>query len=444
MLQPNLKPINGRRGFMKALGTAGATAAFVATALPKTAQAAEASRPDLLAGLTGGKWDKTVTLSTEGPGGNPNWKPGDSMKFLPPAKIPLGLATQQLSQLPKDKLLKMYAQMQRIRRWETKFKDLFVGGEDDLYGAFHTYIGEEAIAVGVMGSLNDDDYIASTHRGHGHLIAKGGDLNKMSAEIFFKETGYNKGYGGSMHITDMSKGILGMNGIVGAGPYLASGAALASQVRGTKQVAVCFQGDGASNSPYFFSAARSAVNYKLPVIYVIENNFQMIGVAMSTVTPTKYVSDYVKGLGLPTGVVDGNDIAAGHSVTAEAVARARAGEGPSVIEAITFRWFDHSGFAGAKVGIDGAAGLPYRSNEEVQAWMSRDPILRFKNLMLELSLVSGGDLLAIDASTQKEVDDSIAFARSGKSPDPATTAFHVYATGKVVASQFFNRQGFSA
>ena len=444
MLQPNLKPINGRRGFMKALGTAGATAAFVATALPKTAQAAEASRPDLLAGLTGGKWDKTVTLSTEGPGGNPNWKPGDSMKFLPPAKIPLGLATQQLSQLPKDKLLKMYAQMQRIRRWETKFKDLFVGGEDDLYGAFHPYIGEEAIAVGVMGSLNDDDYIASTHRGHGHLIAKGGDLNKMSAEIFFKETGYNKGYGGSMHITDMSKGILGMNGIVGAGPYLASGAALASQVRGTKQVAVCFQGDGASNSPYFFSAARSAVNYKLPVIYVIENNFQMIGVAMSTVTPTKYVSDYVKGLGLPTWVVDGNDVAAVHSVMAEAAARARAGEGPSVIEAITYRWMDHSGFAGAKVGVDGAAGLPYRSNEEVQAWMSRDPILRYKNLMLELSLVSAGDLLAIDASTQKEVDDSIVFARSGKSPDPATTALNVYASGKVVASQFFNRQGFSA
>ena len=444
MLQPNLKPINGRRGFMKALGTAGATAAFVATALPKTAQAAEASRPDLLAGITGGKWDKTVTLSTEGPGGNPNWKPGDSMKFLPPVKIPLGLATQQLSQLPKDKLLKMYAQMQRIRRWETKFKDLFVGGEDDLYGAFHPYIGEEAIAVGVMGSLNDDDYIASTHRGHGHLIAKGGDLNKMSAEIFFKETGYNKGYGGSMHITDMSKGILGMNGIVGAGPYLASGAALASQVRGTKQVAVCFQGDGASNSPYFFSAARSAVNYKLPVIYVIENNFQMIGVAMSTVTPTKYVSDYVKGLGLPTWVVDGNDVAAVHSVMAEAAARARAGEGPSVIEAITYRWMDHSGFAGAKVGVDGAAGLPYRSNEEVQAWMSRDPILRYKNLMLELSLASAGDLLAIDASTQKEVDDSIAFARSGKSPDPATTALNVYASGKVVASQFFNRQGFSA
>jgi pyruvate dehydrogenase E1 component alpha subunit len=366
------------------------------------------------------------------------------MKFLPPAKIPLGLATQQLSQLPKDKLLKMYAQMQRIRRWETKFKDLFVGGEDGLYGSFHTYIGEEAIAVGVMGSLNDEDYIASTHRGHGHLIAKGGDLNKMSAEIFFKETGYNKGYGGSMHITDMSKGILGMNGIVGAGPYLASGAALASQVRGTKQVAVCFQGDGASNSPYFFSAVRSAVNYKLPVIFVIENNFQMIGVAMSTVTPTKYVSDYVKGLGLPTRAIDGNDIAAVHSVTAEAVARARAGEGPSVIEAITFRWMDHSGFAGAKVGIDGAAGLPYRSNEEIQAWMSRDPILRYKNLMLEMSLVSAGDLLAIDASTQKEVDDSITFARSGKSPDPATTALNVYASGKVAASQFFNRQGFSA
>lgn len=444
MLLTDLKPSTGRRGFMKALGGAGATAAFVATALPKSAQAAEALRPDIAAGLTGGKWDKTVALSTEGPGGNLNWKQGDSIKFLPPEKIPLGKGTAQLSQLPKAKLMEMYTKMHQIRKWETKFKDLFVGGEDGLYGSFHTYIGEEAIAAGVMGSLNNDDYIASTHRGHGHLIAKGGDMNKMSAEIFFKENGYNKGYGGSMHITDMSKGILGMNGIVGAGPYLASGAALASLVRGTKQVAVCFNGDGAANSPYFFSAVRSALNYKLPVIFVIENNFQMIGVAMSTVTPTKYVSDYVKGLGLPTMAIDGNDIAAVHSVTSEAVERARSGAGPSVIEAVTFRWMDHSGFAGAKVNVDGAAGLPYRSNAEVQAWMSRDPILRYKNLLLELNLATAGDLQDIEVTVAKQVDDSITYARAGKSPEPSTTALNVYANDRVAATQFFNRQGFAA
>ena len=162
-----------------------------------------------------------------------------------------------------------------------------------------TYVGEEAIAAGVMGVLNDDDYIASTHRGHGHLIAKGGDLNKMSAEIFFRETGYNKGYGGSMHITDMSKGIMGANGIVGASYYLAAGAALRGMIRGTKQVAVAFYGDGASASPYYFSAVRSCASMKIPVVFVNENNFTYMGVAMALTAPTKYISEYTKGPGHP-------------------------------------------------------------------------------------------------------------------------------------------------
>ena len=144
--------------------------------------------------------------------------------------------------------------------------------KDGLYGAFHTYVGEEAIAVGTISALNDDDYIASTHRGHGHLIAKGGDLNKMSAEIFFKATGYNKGYGGSMHITDMSKGIMGMNGIVGASYYMAAGAAIRAPVRTPSRWRVAFFGDGASASPYYFSAVRSCANLKMPCIFVNENN----------------------------------------------------------------------------------------------------------------------------------------------------------------------------
>lgn len=432
-----------RRAFLKTLGTAGATATFVSASAPGSAQAASAEslRPDIAAGLTGGKWDKAVALSTAGPGGNLNWKPGDSLKFLPPEKIPRGKAADTLATLPKAKLLSIYERMQLSRKWETTFKDLFVGGKDGLYGSFHPYIGEEGIAAGVMAALNDDDYIASTHRGHGHLIAKGGDLNKMSAEIFFKETGYNKAYGGSMHITDMSKGILGMNGIVGAGPYLAAGAALGAQVRGSKQVAVVFHGDGAANSPYFFSAVRSAANYKLPVIFVIENNFQMIGVAMSTVTPTKYIADYVKGLDIPATPIDGNDVAAVYTMAKAGVDRARAGQGPSVIEAITFRWLDHSGFAGARVGIDGAAGLPYRSDEEVRAWMSRDPIKRYKTFLLERSLVAAAELDKVDADAQKAVDDSVTFARNSKLPDPATTAMNVYADGAVAATQFFNRQG---
>jgi TPP-dependent pyruvate/acetoin dehydrogenase alpha subunit len=432
-----------RRAFLKTLGAAGATATFVAASAPQSAQAATQGVPgkDLVAGLTGGKWDKSVALASAGPGGNMNWQPGDSVKFLPPEKIAGGRAADALTALPKGKLLTIYERMNLSRKWETTFKDLFVGGKDGLYGSFHPYIGEEAIAAGVMIALNDDDFIASTHRGHGHLIAKGGDLNKMSAEIFFKETGYNKAYGGSMHITDMAKGIMGMNGIVAAGPYLAAGAAMGALVRGTKQVSVVFHGDGACNSPYFFSAVRSATNYKLPVVWVIENNFQMIAVPMATVTPTKYIADYVKGLGIPATTIDGNDVAAVYATAKEAVDRARAGEGPSVIEAMTFRWLDHSGFAGARVGVDGAAGLPYRSDNEVRQWMSRDPIKRFKAFLLDRKLASPGELEKIEADAQKAVDDSITFARNSKNPDPVSTLKNVYASGEVTATQFFNRRG---
>ncbi len=433
-----------RRTFLKILGAAGATATFVAACAPQTLGQAVpqgAPSPELIAGLTGGKWEKGVTLSTAGPGGNLNWQAGDSIKFLPPEKIATGKAADAIAALPKEKLLRTFERMVASRKWEETMDDLFVDGKDGLYGAFHQYIGEEAIANGVTLALNEDDYIASTHRGHGHLIAKGGDLNHMSGEIFFKDTGYNKAYGGSMHITDLSKGILGMNGIVGASPYIAAGAARGAVVRGTKQVAVSYTGDGGANSPYYFSAVRSSTLYKLPVIFVIENNFQMIQVPMATVTPTKYVADYFKGLGLPCITVDGNDVAAMYYITKEAVERARAGEGPSVIEGVTFRWMDHAGFAGAKVGQHGAYGLPYRSDDEVRQWMTRDPIVRFKNFLIERKLATESELTQIETTLQKKVNDSVEFARKSKDPDPTTAVQNVYATGEVMRAQFYNRQG---
>ena len=331
--------------------------------------------------------------------------------------------------------------MSASRKWETTMKDLFVSGKDGLYGAFHTYVGEEAVAVGVMSELNDDDYIASTHRGHGHLIAKGGDLNKMSAEIFFKKTGYNQGYGGSMHITDMSKGIMGMNGIVGASFYMAAGAAIRAQVRGTKQVSVAFFGDGASASPYYFSAIRSCANTGAPVIFVNENNLQYMGVPMAFTVPTKYVSEYTKGLDIPHFLVDGNDIAAVHAATKEAVAWARASKGPSMIEAITYRWYDHSGFAGSRVGQEGAMGLPYRTDDEVKQWISRDPIQRFKTWLIAKSLANEGELTKIERDMQAAVDASIEFARKSPLPDPEAGVLHTYAAGAAQATQFFNRKG---
>ncbi len=347
-----------RRTLLKLIGSAGATATVMSSVGCGSPFRGALSADLNAASLTGGKWDKTINLATAGPGANPNWQAGDAIKFLPPEKIPTsGTASSLMAGLPKEKLLTIYKRMKTSRVWETTMKDLFLAGKDDLTGSFHPYVGEEAIANGVMGALNNDDYIASTHRGHGHLIAKDGDLNKMSAEIFFKETGYNRGYGGSMHITDMSKGIMGMNGIVGTSFYLAAGAARRAQIRGTKQVAVAFYGDGAAASPYYFSGVRSCANYKVPVIFVNENNFTYMGVAMALTAPTKYISEFTKGLDIPHYLVDGNDVTAVHAAAREAVEWARAGKGPSVIEGMTYRWYDHSGFAGAKRGVDAAWGL---------------------------------------------------------------------------------------
>ena len=342
-----------RRTLLKLMGSAGATAAVVSTGCAPFGGSVSA------AGVTGAEFGNTIDLATAGPGNNQAWVAGDSLKYLPPEAIPTsGAAADLMASLPKEQLLGIYQRMNASRMWENTLKDLFLGGEDDLYGSFHAYIGEEAIANGVTAVLNDDDYIASTHRGHGHLVAKGGDLNKMSAEIFYRETGYNKAFGGSMHITDISKGIMGTNGIVGAAYYLAAGAAWHAQIQGTQKVGTAFFGDGSAASPYYFSAVRSCANHKLPVLFVNENNFTFMGVAMALTSPTYYISEYTKGLGIPHYLVDGNDVTAVHAAAKAAVDWARAGNGPSVIEAITYRWYDHSGFAGARVGEDGAMGLP--------------------------------------------------------------------------------------
>ena len=428
-----------RRTLLKLMGSAGATATVISTGCNSFNQPVSAS------GLTGGKFDKSVPLATDGPGGNMAWQPGDAVKYLPPSDIPTrGAAADAISALPKEKVLRMYELMTSSRKWETAMKDLFLGAKDGLYGAFHTYVGEEAIAVGTISALNDDDYIASTHRGHGHLIAKGGDLNKMSAEIFFKESGYNKGYGGSMHITDMSKGIMGMNGIVGASYYMAAGAAIRARVKNTKQVGVAFFGDGASASPYYFSAVRSCANLKLPVIFVAENNFQYMGVPMAITVPTKYISEYTKGLGIPNHLVDGNDVTAVYAATQEAVAWARAGKGPSVIEGMTYRWYDHAGFAGGRVSQDAAMGLPYRSDEEVKQWMSRDPNVRFKSWIIAKGLASEAELSAIETKAQTAVEASIEFARKSADPKPEDGVLNTYANSAAEATQFYNRRNISA
>jgi TPP-dependent pyruvate/acetoin dehydrogenase alpha subunit len=426
-----------RRTLLKMFGAAGVSGSVLAACGESFGVATAQAE-----GVTGASFEKNIALATAGPGGNAAWQPGDTLRFLPPESIPTsGAASDALASLPKEKLLDIYWKMQANRQWESTMKDLFLAGEDGLYGLFHAAVGEEAIPNGVIAALEEDDYIACTHRGHAHLIAKGGDLNRMSAEIFFKESGYNKGYGGSMHITDMSRGIMGMNGIVGASYYMAAGAALRGMVRGTSQVAVAFFGDGASASPYYFSAVRSATNMKIPVIFVAENNFQYMNLPMARTVPTKYIAEYTKGLDIPHHIVDGNDVSAVYAATAEAVRWARAGNGPSVIEGITYRWYDHSGFSGSRSGEDGAFRIPYRTDDEVRGWMSRDPIGRYGAWLQAKGIASDAELTQVAQQVKQAVDASVAFARAGTDPAPEAGVLHTYASEPAVATQFYNRRG---
>ncbi|UCD51504.1 MAG: thiamine pyrophosphate-dependent dehydrogenase E1 component subunit alpha [Phycisphaerales bacterium] len=312
-------------------------------------------------------------------------------------------ASTYLDSLSAEQLTAMYTDMLKVRLWETKIKDLALRG--GFRGVAHLYVGEEAIAVGVCSALKPDDYIASTHRGHGHLIAKGGDLNLMLAEITHKATGYCKGYGGSLHITDMSLGILGMNGIVGASHLLGAGAAYGINVKGTDQVVVSFGGDGSIQGSFFTSAANSAANYKLPWISVIENNQYQIWVRCSEVYGIKDLVRRADGYGIEGRIVDGNDVLAVYDVAKYAIEKARSGGGPTVIECKTYRWYDHYGFRGSRRGVDGAYGLGYRSDRELREWMVKDPVRRFRRFLLNEKILTD--------ERADEIVDEVRLPRSG-------------------------------
>jgi len=339
--------------------------------------------------------------------------------------------------IPDAKLVDMFDKMLKIRWWEEGIKDVFLGGKDNMYGVIHLYIGEEAVACGVIGALNDDDLIASHHRGHGHLIAKGGDLNKMSAEIFFRETGYNRGYGGSMHITDMSKGILGMNGIVGASHMLAAGAAHGIKVRKTNQVSVSFGGDGSVNNGWFYGALRNAALYKLPFISIVENNGFQTSIPAIETNPVRDLSKIAHGLDIPGYTVDGQDTLAMYSVMKQAVERARAGEGPTLIEAKTYRFYGHSGLSGAKSGVLGAFGLPYRSDKDLMAWIANDPLPKFRNTLVAVGVITDKQADQMEADVKKQVAESIEFARNSPKPTREMGLSNVYAQGSVSPSQMY-------
>ncbi|MFZ9579515.1 MAG: thiamine pyrophosphate-dependent dehydrogenase E1 component subunit alpha, partial [Ilumatobacteraceae bacterium] len=275
--------------------------------------------------------------------------------------------------LPVDVQLDLHRRMVRIRLFEEAAGRL--AESNRLPGFLHLYVGEEAVAAGVCGALNDDDHITSTHRGHGHLVAKGGDFNRMMAELMGKATGYCKGKGGSMHISDTSLGMLGANGIVGAGSPIAVGAAFANKYRGRGQVAVAFFGDGSTNIGAFHEAANMACALHLPIVFACENNEYGEFTPRDKTMAITDIVDRAAGYGMPGVIVDGMDVIAVHEAAVEAVERARSGGGPSLIEAKTYRFYNHHGVQNL--------GLKYRSDDEVALWKQRDPIFTLEDRMIE-------------------------------------------------------------
>ncbi len=320
----------------------------------------------------------------------------------------------------KDLLLEMYRSMHRIRQFESKVRDLAMANE--IPGFVHVSIGEEASAVGTCAALRTTDRITSTHRGHGHLIAKGGKLTRMMAEIYGKREGYCKGKGGSMHIVDFSLGILGANGIVGAGLPIATGSALAAQVAGRDDVTVCFFGDGASNEGTFHESLNLAAVWKLPVVFVCENNGFGEFTPMETVTSVRDIAQRAQAYDIPGVIVDGNDVLEVYGRASEAVARARSGGGPTLIECKTYRWEGHV------VGEDAMLGKgAYRAEAEVEEWKKKCPILRFEQFAASGGKISKAELERIAGEVTVELDAAIAFARESKLPDPSEVTDDVYA-----------------
>ena len=318
--------------------------------------------------------------------------------------------------IPKDKLIQMYERMVTIRQFEENVARLLREGK--LPGLAHLYAGEEAVAVGACSAVEDDDFISSTHRGHGHLIAKGGDPKRMYAELYGRLDGYCRGKGGSMHIADLDLGILGANGIVGAGPPIALGAAFAARYRGNNRVCLCFFGDGATNQGAFHEAVNMAALLKLPVVFICENNLYGEFTRQDRHQTVEDVAERAKAYSIPSAIVDGMDVTTVHEAVSEAVERARRGEGPTLVECKTYRYFDHQG-----VG-DGAADRPAQEMEE---WRARDPIVRLRRELIEAEALTEAQAADIEGQVTKRIEEAIAFAEASPVPPPEELLTDVYA-----------------
>ncbi len=306
--------------------------------------------------------------------------------------------------------------MWRCRRFEEAVDDLFARGL--MHGTMHLSIGQEASATGTCFALRDDDAITSTHRGHSHCIAKGADLERMMAELLAKETGYCRGRGGSMHLADVATGNLGANGIVGGGIPIAAGAGLAYQLQGIDRVVVSFFGDGASNEGAFHEGVNLAAIWQLPVIFLCENNKYGMSFSTEKSMNVENIADRAAAYGIPGVTVDGNDVEAVHEVVTTAVDRARAGEGPTLVEALTYRWKGHS---------KSDKNL-YRTREEISEWRDKDPIGRFEALVVDRGVLSAADIEEIRAAATNDVRDAARRANAAADANPDDLLDAVFAT----------------
>lgn len=314
-----------------------------------------------------------------------------------------------------ETLLRDYRTMLVIRYFEEKVEALF--GRGVIKGTAHAAIGQEAIAVGVARALRKRDYVTSTHRGHGHFIARGGDPSRIMAELFGKSTGYSRGRGGSQLMADFKLGFLGSNGITGGGLPLATGVALSSKLRQTGRITVCFFGDGAGNQGTFHESLNMAGIWKLPVVYVCENNRYAMSMPVEEATPIENIADRAAGYGFPGVVVDGNDVLAVRDVVGQACARARRLEGPTLVECKTYRLSGHS------------RGDPrcYRSTEEEAAWRKKCPILRFRSFLTHERILNRPSDKQIRQEARQIVKQAVQFATQSPDPDPGTLEEGVFA-----------------
>ncbi len=317
-------------------------------------------------------------------------------------------------------MLRMFEQMTRIREFDERAGLLMEQAR--VPGSVHLYCGEEAIAVGVCEALNDDDYITSTHRGHGHLIAKGGDVERMYAELFAKATGYNRGKGGSMHMAALDLGIIGANGIVAAGLPIGLGVAFASQYQGNDRVTVCFFGDGATNEGAFHEAMNMAAILKAPMVFVCENNGYGEWSSAASTTSVADIVDRAASYGIAGAMVDGMDIAAVHEASIEAVARARSGAGPTLLECKTYRYYDH-------VGRD--FGILQRDPDEIARWRARDPIQQWREVLIAQGVFDDNTADTITARIAADMERAIANAEQAPDPHPDALYEDVYSESTV-------------